>query len=179
MMIDISLVVIAACLGLTLIWAATLLISNFFDAPWVPLRMKTVERMLEMVNIRPGEIVMDLGSGDGRALMLAAKKHRARGVGIELNPIMAWLSGFETRVRGLSENIEIRRGDMNKADIGQADVILTYLLPKANQKLERKVMTEAKPGARVISYAFEYPNWGHSRQERAGAGNIYLYYKNW
>jgi len=167
------------CLCLALIWAIALMISNFFDAPWVPLRMGAVDRMLELANIKPGEIVVDLGSGDGRLLIRALKNHQARGEGYEVNPIMAWLCRMDILIRRMKNNIKIIRQDMHKADISQADVIVTYLFPKANQKLEKKVMTEAKPGARVISYAFCYPNWGHSHKERVGAGNIYVYHKNW
>jgi len=179
MIIEILLAVIAACLGLSLIWAVTLLISNFFDAPWVPLRMSIVERMLELANVRPGETVVDLGSGDGRVLIHAAKRHRARGVGYEINPLIAWMSRLEVRMRHLHDQIDIRRQNMHKADISKADVIVTYLLPEANRRLEKKVMSEAKPGSRVVSYAFSYPNWGPARKERVGKGNIFVYHKNW
>jgi len=179
MMVTLALVAVFICLVLALIWATALLISNFFDAPWVPLRMSTVDRMLELANIKPGEIVADLGSGDGRLLVRALKKHKARGVGYEINPIMAWFCQLDMLMRRMNKDISVMRQDMHKADISQADVIMTYLLPEANVKLEKKVMTEAKPGARVISYAFNYPNWGHSHQERVGAGNIYVYHKNW
>lgn len=178
-MATLALTAVLICLVLALIWATTLLISNFFDAPWVPLRMSTVDRMLELANVKPGEIVMDLGSGDGRFLIRALKNHKARGVGYEINPIMAWFCQFDMWMRRMNKGIKIKRQDMYKADIFQADVIMTYLLSDANQKLEKKIMTEAKPGARVISYAFKYPNWGHTHKERAGAGNIYVYHKNW
>jgi hypothetical protein len=179
MVITLALVAVFICLVLALLWVTALLISNFFDAPWVPLRMNTVDRMLELANIKPGETVMDLGSGDGRLLIRAVKNHQARGVGVELNPIMAWVSRLDLGMRRMNKDIKIKRQDMCKTDISQADVIMTYLLPEANQKLEKKVMIEAKPGARVISYAFHYPNWPHSHQERAGAGKIYVYHKNW
>jgi hypothetical protein len=178
-MAEVLLAVIAACLGLALVWAGTLLVSNLFDAPWVPLGMRTVDRMLEMANIKPGETVMDLGSGDARVLIRAARKHKARGVGVEINPLMAWISILDINMRRVGRDVELRRQNMHKADISKADVIITYLLPKANGRLEKKVMNEAKQGARVISYAFKYPNWGYIHKEPAGAGNIYVYHKNW
>lgn len=178
-MIDILLAVIVGFLGLALIWAGTLLVSILFDAPWVPLRISTVDRMLEMAHIKPGELVMDLGSGDGRVLIRAARKHKARGVGVEINPLMAWISRLDIGMRRLGNNIEVRRQNMHKADISKADVIITYLMPRANERLEKKVMNEAKHGARVVSYAFNYPNWSHTHKERAGAGNIFYYVKNW
>ena len=173
------LVVVLICLCLALVWAIALMISNFFDAPWVPLRMGVVDRMLELANIKPGELVVDLGSGDGRLLMRASKNYRARGIGYEINPIIVWLCRLDMLMRRMNNDIKIIQQDMHRADISRADVILTYLLPEANQSLEKKVMTEAKPGARIISNAFCYPDWGHTHKERAGAGNIYLYHKNW
>lgn len=178
-MITAALAIVFISLVLALIWVTALLISNLFDAPWVPLRMSTVDRMLDLANIKPGEIVADLGSGDGRLLIRALKKHKARGVGYEINPIMAWFCRLDMLMRRMDKDIRIKRQDMHKADISRADVIMTYLLPEANQKLEKKIMTEARPGARVISYAFNYPNWSHTHKERAGAGNIYVYHKNW
>ncbi|MDD4995697.1 MAG: class I SAM-dependent methyltransferase [Patescibacteria group bacterium] len=162
-------------LSLGLFWTMVVFISNFMSAPWVPLTTAKVRRMLEIAEVKPNEVVMDLGSGDARVLIEAAKKFQARGVGIELNPFLAWLSRLDLWIRGLGGRVKIKRGNMYKADFGQADVITAYLMPKAMVRLEEKIEKEVKPGARVVCCAFPLLRRSAVRKERVGAGCFYLY----
>lgn len=160
---------------LGLFWIFAVFISNFMSAPWVPLTTAKIRRMLEIAEVKPGEVVMDLGSGDARVLTEAVKNFQARGEGIELNPFLAWLSRLDLWIRGLGNRVKIRRGSMYKADFSPADVITTYLMPKAMARLEQKIEKEAKPGARLVCYAFSLPKRPAIRIERVGAGYVYLY----
>jgi cyclopropane fatty-acyl-phospholipid synthase-like methyltransferase len=172
------LIIVLICLSLALLWAIALLISTFLNAPWVPLPRKKVERMLKLADIKPNETVIDLGSGDARVLIQAAKDYQAKGIGIELNPFLVWLSRLDILARGLSDRIKIKRDNIYQADISQADVITSYLLLDAMPRLETKLRKEMKPGARVVCYAFGLKGWPPEVKERFGVGNIYLYRKN-
>jgi hypothetical protein len=167
------------CLLLLLVTASGALFSIFLNAPWVPLSYKKIDKMLEMADLRPYELIVDLGSGDGRVLMRAVKHFGALGRGVELNPVMAWFSRLDLFLRGLGPRVEIKRQNMFEADITKADVVALYLFPKANKALESKIMNEIKPGCRVVSYAFSFPNWQPTKKQLYGPGYIYLYIKDW
>lgn len=128
-------------------------------APWVPTKLRTVRRMLEMAEVRAGETVYDLGSGDGRVLFAAARMFGARAVGIELDPLrvlwtrgVAWLLGIRNRV-------EVRQGDFFTQELRDADVVVCYLLTSTNRRLADKLLEELRPGTRVVSNAFPFPDW--------------------
>jgi SAM-dependent methyltransferase len=121
---------------------------------FVPTPMVAVRRMLEMADIRSGETVYDLGSGDGRILISAARRYGARGVGIDIDPVR--IEDGRRRAGPLSGRIEFRRQNIFRTDLRQADVVMLYLLPVLNGKL-LPLLRGLKPGVRIVSHCFELP----------------------
>ena len=128
------------------------------DVIWVPTPEEVVERMLTMAQVGPNDFVMDLGSGDGRTVIMAAKKFGARSLGIEYNPDMVKLSQDNAQKAGVAERAQFRRADIFATDFSQATVITLYLLPALNMKL-RPTILGMKPGTRVASHSFTMEDW--------------------
>ncbi|MBM4423266.1 MAG: hypothetical protein FJ030_07720 [Chloroflexi bacterium] len=130
-----------------------------FGAPWVPMPFHTARRMLQLADVRPGETVCDLGSGDGRVLIVAAREFGANGVGVEIEPLRAFISRLTLFVLGLRRRTRVIRANFLEVDLGDADVITLYLLPKAIRRLAPKLRAELKPGARVVTLTYHLPDW--------------------
>jgi SAM-dependent methyltransferase len=128
-------------------------------APYLPTRQKDVERMLRLANIQPGELVYDLGAGDGRFIISAAKNFKARGVGYEIS-FIPWLVGKIRLARARTGgDVQLRFQDFFHVDLSAANVVVCFLTPPAMAKLAPKFRTELKPGTRIISYAFALPGF--------------------
>jgi len=140
-----------------------------------------VRRMLQLCNVKPDELVYDLGAGDGRILFIAAKEFKARAVGIEIRPQL--VKQIEDRIiaENLQGRVRIIHGNFFEVDIGDADVVTLYLLTSVNERLRPKLERELKPGARVVSHDFEIPGWKPVKIEVVNDGwsshRIYLYYR--
>ena len=126
-------------------------------APWLPTSRKYVRRMLTLANVQPGEVVYDLGSGDGRVLFIAAREFGARAVGIELDPLRCAWTRMCIALLGLQGQVRVIRGDFFNQDVSEADVVTVYLLQKTNNRLQRKLWRELHPGARIVSSVFIFP----------------------
>lgn len=128
------------------------------DSPWAPWwRTKeiTARRAFEMAKLSKKDIVYELGSGEATALIIAAKKFGAKGVGIEIEPFRFYLSKFTIWRKGLNNKIKVIRGDIFKEDLSEATVIYVYLVPKALNKLTPKFKKELRKGTPIISYKYE------------------------
>jgi predicted RNA methylase len=125
-------------------------------APWIPTRMKKVRQMLSLADIHPQETLYDLGCGDGRFIINAARKFGVKAVGIELNLFLYLWCQLAITILGLRRNVKIKYGNFFKRDLSDADVVVCYLLPETNNKLEDKLLRELKPTARVISNSFVF-----------------------
>jgi len=136
-------------------------------APFVPSRQRIVEKMVNIASLNPNDKVIDLGSGDGR-IVLAASKLCAQADGVEINPILVAMS--KKRVVG-NMNTKIRCLSMWKIDLSQYSVIFVYLIPHRMNKLAEKIKKEMRPGSRVVSNTFSFPDWPPVKKD----GNIYLY----
>lgn len=139
-----------------------------FGPPFVPTPNNTVDDMIGLAGIKPGEVVYDLGCGDGRLLIAAAKKG-ANAIGYELSVPTYMLAKFRTRGY---KNIQVRYGDFWKKDLRDADVIVCYLLMQKMKVFEDVIWPQLKPGSRVISHAFTLPNIKPAA--RAGEGVMYV-----
>ena len=128
------------------------------DVIWVPTPEEVVDRMLTMAQVTPQDFVVDLGSGDGRTVIMAAKKYGARALGVEYNPDMVKLSQDNAQKAGVAERAQFRRADIFATDFSQATVITLYLLPALNMKL-RPTILAMKPGTRVASHSFTMEDW--------------------
>ena len=128
-------------------------------APFVPAPWDVVDRMLLEARVSRVDVVFDLGSGDGRILLRAAKDHGARGVGYEINPDLVEEARSAVAAAGVSEQVEIRHGDIFEADLSRATVVTLFLLPNATRRLRPKLLAELRPGTRIACYKWEIPGW--------------------
>jgi SAM-dependent methyltransferase len=127
------------------------------DVVWVPTSQALVDKMLDMAKVTPQDFVIDLGSGDGRTVISAAKRG-ARAHGIEYNPDMVELSIKKAKEEGVSDRATFEKADLFEADLSKAQVITMFLLPSINMKLRPKLL-ELKPGTRIVSNSFTMEDW--------------------
>jgi len=135
------------------------------DVVWVPTSQALLEKMLDMARVTPKDFVMDLGSGDGRTVITAAKRG-ARALGIEYNPDMVTLSQRNAAKEGVSGKATFTKADLFESDFSQATVITMFLLPDINLKLRPKILG-LKPGTRIVSNSFTMGEWQHDRSVQA------------
>jgi len=129
------------------------------DTPYVPTPQVVVDRMLELARIRPGDTVIDLGSGDGRIMITAAQKYGARGFGVELNPRLVESSNEAAKTAGVADRVKFLQQDLFKTDFREADVLTLYLLPDVNMALRPKILADLRPGTRVVSHDYGMGLW--------------------
>lgn len=134
--------------------------------PFVTTPAEVVERMLALAGTTPSDYVVDLGSGDGRIVIAAAKKFGARGLGLELDPKLVEQSRVNARAAGVAERTEFRVEDVLRADISKATVVTVYLLPWLMDQLSPIFLDSLKPGSRVVTHAFVFPSWKPDRVEK-------------
>lgn len=130
-----------------------------FVAPFVATPLPVVKQMLTLAQLRPGEIIYDLGCGDGRVVIMAAQEFGARGVGVEMREDLVKQALSKVMELQLEGRVKIVHGDMFKLDLAQADVVTLYLTTSANDKVKPKLESELKPGARVVSHDYEILGW--------------------
>ncbi len=143
------------------------------DVIWVPTPEELVAAMLDMAAVTPDDYVIDLGSGDGR-IVIAAAKRGARALGIEYNPDMVELSKNNALKEGVADRATFIQGDIFEADFSRATVLTMYLLPSLNVKLRPKIL-EMKPGTRVVSHAFDMEDWQPDRTINVEERTAYLW----
>lgn len=147
------------------------------DVAYVPTPKDIVRKMLELAQVRPGETVFDLGAGDGRILIEAGRRFRARAVGVEIDPER--VARIRERLGATQTDAKVVEGDFMKVDLSSADVIAIYLSPSVNSRLGPKLRAELKAGARVVSLDYELPGWIAEREKLVESGGvsrtIYLY----
>ena len=144
---------------LTSLFAQTPLPTGEKLAPYYPTPATIVERMLELGGLKAGEKMFDLGSGDGRIVIMAARKFRANAVGVELDKDLWKASTDRIRKLGLEKTAAIVNGDLLKQDYSSADLVTVYLLPGFIDKVQPLLDRQLKKGARVVSHDFEFKNW--------------------
>lgn len=144
-------------------------------APWVPLWKTDVRRMLKLAEVKPGETVYDLGAGDGRIIIMAAKEYQAKAIGFEFS-ILPYLLGYiKILVSGLRGKAWLKYADFFKQDFSQADVICIFLTPAAMEKLKPKLQKEKKPSCRIISYVFSIPGWQPEKIDKPNKNSAAIY----
>jgi len=129
------------------------------DVPFVESPQPVVDRMLEVANVTEDDVVYDLGSGDGRIPISAARDYGARGVGIEIKPDLVKRARENAQEAGVGNRVEFRQGDLFKADISDATVVTLYLLPSVNLELRPKLFRQLEPGTRIVSHDFDMDEW--------------------
>ncbi len=148
-------------------------------APYIPSPQVVVEHMLEAAHIKPGEIVYDLGSGDGRIVITAAQKFKANSVGVEISDVLCRSTLKKVTALGLGAQVKIVNANALKVDLSAADVVTLYLLTSSNARLKPNLEKYLKPGARVVSLNFGIPGWKPASVETVHADRqthtIYVY----
>lgn len=144
------------------------------DVVWVPTPDSLVRAMLETANVTKDDYVVDLGSGDGRIAIAAAKQFGARAHGIEYNPEMVALARRNAQRQGVDKRVTFAEGDLFKADFSNADVVTLYLLPSINERL-KPILLKMKPGTRVVSHAFTMGDWEPDRTIRTDDATGYFW----
>jgi hypothetical protein len=129
------------------------------DVPYVPTPMNVVEAMLELAKVGPEDFVIDLGSGDGRIVIAAAKKYGARGLGVELDTALVNDARREASRQGVANRVEFTAENLFTTDIDRATVVTTYLFPRINMELRPRIFAQLKPGSRLVSHEFDFGNW--------------------
>ena len=140
--------------------------------PYVPTPQEAVERMLELAQVKKGDVVYDLGSGDGRIVITAAKKYGVKAIGFEIDPERIKESRENIRKEGVGNLVEIREQDIRTVDLSPASVLTMYLLPEVNLMLRPNIWKQMKPGSRVVSHDFDMGDWKplktESMKDRSG-----------
>lgn len=140
------------------------------DVPYVPTPEIVVAKMLELAKITKNDVVYDLGSGDGRIVITAAKKYGSRGVGYDIDPDRIKEANDNARTAGVTDRVRFVQGDLFEADLSEATVVTLYLLPEINLKLRPKLLKELKPGTRIVSHNYGLGDWNPVRTETVDTG---------
>ena len=151
-------VVALACAVFSPAWAAG------GSVPYVPTPQEVVDRMLQIAKVGAGDYVIDLGSGDGRIVVTAAKKFGARGFGVDLNPTRISEANENARKAGVTDKVSFQERDLFETDLSAATVLTMYLLPRVNMDLRPKIL-ELKPGTRIVSHDFSMEDWKPDHHE--------------
>jgi hypothetical protein len=145
------------------------------DVVYIPTPQDVVDRMLEMAEVKKGEYLIDLGSGDGRIPVTAAKKYGARGFGVDINPQRVQEAEANARREGVTDLVEFRVQNLYDTDISKAAVLTMYLLSKINLNLRPRILDTLRPGVRVVSHAFDMGDWTPDRQDSVGYRRVFLW----
>ncbi len=141
--------------------------------PYRPSEIRRARRALQLAHLRPGETLIDLGSGDGRVLFLAASEFDARALVLEIAPLHAMLTWARIRLRRLEGRATLRIADFNRADLSGADVVYAYITSVPAERLRPRLESQLKPGARVVAVSFAFQGWQPSDYDREGLIFIY------
>ncbi len=143
------------------------------DVPFVTSSREVVTRMLEIAEVKPGDVVYDLGSGDGRIVIAAARRYGARGIGIEIDPYRVYQAREKAERAGVTDRVTFREQDLFEADFSDATVVTLYLLPGINRKLRPLLFEQLEPGTRVVSHNFEMGGWAPDSTEQVGRSDVH------
>jgi precorrin-6B methylase 2 len=145
------------------------------DVIYVPTPQEVVDEMLKLANVTKDDVVYDLGCGDGRVVVTAAKTYGARGVGIDIDPQRIAEARENVKKAGVEDRVKIIEGDLFQTDLSPATVVTLYLLPSLNLKLKPKLMAELKPGTRIVSHAFDMGDWKPEKESDVNGRHVYFW----
>lgn len=145
------------------------------DVRYDPTPYPVVRAMLKLAKVGPGDVVYDLGSGDGRIVIVAAKEFGARGVGVDIDPELVQMATANAHKEGVEDKVRFLEGDMYQADVRSATVVTLFLHPEPNLKLRPKLLSQLKPGSRVVSYIWDMGDWKPEATIPSGVGDRKLF----
>lgn len=144
------------------------------DVPYVPSPDGVVRKMLEMAHVGASDVLYDLGCGDGR-IVIAAARRGARGVGVDIDPERIAESDRNAREARVQNRVKFLQQDLFDTDLREATVVTLYLLPGVNMKLRPKLLSELRPGTRVVSHSFDMGDWAPTQTAQVDGANVYLW----
>lgn len=145
------------------------------DVPYVPTPNEIVERMLRLADVGPGDRLIDLGSGDGRIPIAAAKRFGIQALGVDIDPTLVDRARANAKAAGVDDKVTFEVKDLFETPIGEATVLMLYLLPDVNLLLRPRVLSELKPGSRVVSHQFDMGDWQPTKAETIGRHKLFLW----
>jgi tRNA A58 N-methylase Trm61 len=145
------------------------------DVPYVPTPPDVVETMLKLGNVHQGDVLFDLGCGDGRIVIMAAQKFGATGTGVDIDPERIKEANDNARQAGVTDRVHFLQENLFDADFHEATVVTLYLLPEVNIKLRPKLLKELKVGTRIVSHQFDMGDWKPDKQISMDWRTVYLY----
>jgi len=145
------------------------------DVRYEPSSMEQVQEMLRLAGVKKSDIVYDLGCGDGRIVITAAKEYGARGVGIDIDPQRTDEAEANAKAAGVTKLVKFRNEDLFEADVREATVVMLYLWPWINLKLRPKLLKELKPGTRIVSHYHDMGDWPPEKKIEVGGHWIFLW----
>jgi precorrin-6B methylase 2 len=144
------------------------------DVVFVPTPSDVIDKMLELAKVTPKDVVYDLGCGDGRIVIAAAKKG-ARAVGIDIDPQRIKEANVNAKAEKVTDRVRFIENDLFESNISEATVVTLYLLPRLNEKLKPKLLKELKPGTRIVSHAFDMGDWAPEQKAQVGGTTVFLW----
>jgi 2-polyprenyl-3-methyl-5-hydroxy-6-metoxy-1,4-benzoquinol methylase len=145
------------------------------DVPYVPTPTPVVNEMLRLANVKKNDVLYDLGSGDGRIVITAAQKFGTRGIGIDIDPQRIQEANQNAQTAGVTNLVQFRQQDLFETDFSKATVVTLYLLPDINLKLKPRLLSQLKPGTRVVSHAFDMGDWKPQKVVTVAGQTIYYW----
>ena len=145
------------------------------DIHYVPTSGGVTDAMLKLAKVTPEDVVYDLGSGDGRIVITAAKKYGARGIGIELDPELIKKANKNAQKAGVSDRVKFIQADLFKTDLSDATVVTLYLSNSINRRIASILQRQLKPGARIVSHRFDMGDWKPEADVRLEGTHVYLW----
>jgi ribosomal protein L11 methylase PrmA len=145
------------------------------DVIFVPTPQEVVEDMLRLANVKKGDVLYDLGSGDGRIPITAARLYGVRGVGIDIDPARIREAQDNARKNGVESLVQFRQEDLFKSDFREATVVTLYLLPDLNVKLRPRLLADLKPGTRIVSHQFDMGEWKPVKKLESHGRTVYFW----
>ncbi|MBW4699001.1 MAG: class I SAM-dependent methyltransferase [Aphanocapsa lilacina HA4352-LM1] len=145
------------------------------DVVYVPTPQEVVDQMLTVAQVGKDDVIYDLGSGDGRIVVTAAKQYGARGIGIDINPARIVEANENARKAGVTNRVRFLEQDLFETDLSEATVVTLYLLPDLNVKLRPRLFSQLKPGTRVVSHAFDMGSWKPDRVLKVKDSTVYYW----
>jgi SAM-dependent methyltransferase len=145
------------------------------DVPYVPSPQEVVDKMLELAGVKSSDVLYDLGCGDGRIVITAAKKYGAHATGVDINPERIQEARANAEKAGVLKLVNFVEGDLFQADVSKASVVTLYLLPGVNLKLRPRLLTQLRQGSRIVSHSFDMGDWKPVKTAEVNGRTIYLW----
>jgi len=145
------------------------------DVHFVPTPQPVVDKMLELAKVKKDDYIIDLGSGDGRIPITAAKKFGAHGMGVDLDPRRIQEANENAKREKVTDKVEFKQQNIYETDLSKANVITMYLLSSINLKMRPRILAEAKPGTRVVSHSFDMGDWKPDKVEKVDGKTVYMW----